>query len=122
MNCPSVQLPQNAQHECNQFYQEARLNVLQMDSDQLQASVKSDDDFLTTMRRFATNIIHLNHILVNFRQDGGYSPMIKVKYGRELGSFLMGTKNLLARLSVKERLTKLRECDLVRQLTDIGMF
>lgn len=119
MNSP-VLLPQISQ-ECQSFCEQVHLNELQRDTERLKSSIR-DGEFLPLIQKFATNIIRLNNVLSLLRQgEGNYSAMIRFRYGRELGAFLVGTRELFVRQDIKKRLVKLKKNDLVNQFIAIGV-
>lgn len=120
MYCP-IPDTQSVKQECQCFCEQARLNDLLRDTERLQRSM-SDKDFLLLIQGFAVNIERLNDILSALRQGSGdYSPMIRFRYGRELGSFLVGTSNLFVQKNIKRRLIKLQRKDLVDRFVKIGI-
>lgn len=120
MNCP-VPASQSIESECLRFCDQAHLKELRGDTQKLRSSMP-DKEFLLLIRGFANNLECLRDALSSLRQENSsWSPAVRYRYGRELGSFLVGTENLFIRRNIKNRLIKLGQTDLVEQFANIGV-
>lgn len=120
MYCPTP-MTQSVEQECQRFCEKVHLNELLRDTERLQRSI-SDKDFLPLIQGVAANIERLNDILSALRQGSDdYSPTIRFRYGRALGSFLAGTSTLFVQKNIKRRLIKLQRKDLVDRFVKIGV-